>query len=140
MRIPEGAVTTSFRFRVAYIDTDRGDVMHHATYLRYLEVARVEHLRDRGVDYRAFELVQRLSLPVVEVHVRYKQAARFDDALEIKTWIGLANRAKLRFDSVIMRGNELLTRAEITLCCVQLDGHRICSVPENILALAQTTT
>jgi acyl-CoA thioester hydrolase len=123
---------------VSYIDTDQGGVMHHATYLRYLEMARVEHLRERGLDYKCFELDQRLALPVVEANLRYKLSARFDDVIEITTWVAEANRAKVRFDSVIFRGPELLTRAQITLCCILLAEQRICSMPESIVALAQT--
>jgi acyl-CoA thioester hydrolase len=137
--VPDGAVTTSLRVRVSYIDTDQGGVMHHATYLRYLEMARVEHLRERGLDYKCFELDQRLALPVVEAHLRYKLPARFDDVIEITTWVAGANRAKVRFDSVIFRGSELLTRAQITLCCILLAEQRICSVPESIVALAQSS-
>jgi acyl-CoA thioester hydrolase len=135
--VPDGAVTTSLRVRVSYIDTDQGGVMHHATYLRYLEMARVEHLRERGLDYRCFELDQRLALPVVEANLRYKLSARFDDVIEITTWVAVANRAKVRFDSVICRSSELLTRAQITLCCILLPEQRICSMPESIVALAQ---
>jgi acyl-CoA thioester hydrolase len=139
MRAPTGAVTTTLRVRVGYIDTDQGGVMHHATYLRYLEMARVEHLRERGVDYKCFELDQRLALPVVEANLRYKLSARFDDEIDITTWVATANRAKVRFDSVICRGTELLTRAEITLCCILLAEQRICSMPESITALASST-
>jgi len=138
MRAPAGTIITSLRVRVGYIDTDQGGVMHHATYLRYLEMARVEHLRERGLDYNCFELDQRLGLPVVEANLRYKLPARFDDLLEIRTWVAVANRAKVRFDSVICRRAELLTRAQITLCCIVLAEHRICSMPESIVALAAT--
>jgi acyl-CoA thioester hydrolase len=136
MRIPAGVETTSIRVRVGYVDTDQGGVMHHSTYLRYLEMARVEYLRARGVDYANFELAARLALPVVEANLRYKLPTRFDDLLEIKTWAALVNRAKLRFDSVIMRGAELTTIAEITLCCIRLPEGRICSMPAVLLALA----
>jgi acyl-CoA thioester hydrolase len=135
MRIPEGAPTSSLRVRVGYIDTDQAKVMHHGSYVRYLEMARVELLRERGVDYNSFEIDRRLALPVVEVSIRYKLPARFDDALEIKTWVGAVNRAKLRFDSVIMRGSELLTVGQITLCCISVDAQRICSMPDVLLAL-----
>jgi acyl-CoA thioester hydrolase len=134
-RIPAGELT-SLRVRVGYVDTDQARVMHHSTYLRYLEMARVEHLRERGIDYKVMELDERLAMPVVEATVRYKLPARFDDVLEIKTWIGLATRAKLRFDSVILRDAELLTEAQITLCCVSTDKQRICSIPSALLALA----
>ena len=43
-----GVTITTHRLRVAYADTDQGGVVHHGTYLRYLECARVEHMRERG--------------------------------------------------------------------------------------------
>lgn len=135
MRIPDAVVVTTYRLRVGYIDTDRAQVMHHAAYLRYLEFARVEYLRERGVDYRRFELEGQLQLPVAAVQVRYHRPALYDDALEIKTWIGVVNRAKLRFDSLFYREGELLTSAEITLACVRTSEGRICSMPEFVIAL-----
>jgi acyl-CoA thioester hydrolase len=36
------------RLRVRFAETDAMSVVHHAAYLPYLEVARVEYLRDRG--------------------------------------------------------------------------------------------
>src|SRR5262245_31416367 len=126
MRIPEGVIVTTHRVRVGYVDTDRAQVMHHGTYLRYLEAARVEHLRERGIDYRRFELDDKLALPVVEARVRYKLPAYFDDELSIHTWLAIANRAKLRFDSVIKRKDEVLTLAEITLACIRWPEGRIC--------------
>jgi acyl-CoA thioester hydrolase len=135
MRIPEGSVTTTYRFRVGYIDTDRAQVMHHGSYLRYLEFARVEHLRERGLDYRRFEAEGKLSMPVVEVNVRYRGPAFYDDELEIKTWVGVANRAKLRFDSAIYRGRELLTTSEIAVACVRLPEGKLCSMPDYVIKL-----
>jgi len=135
--IPEGAIVTSHRVRVGYVDTDRAQVVHHGTYLRYLEAARVEYLRERGVDYKRFETDRMLALPVVEANVRYKLPALFDDELEIKTWLAVANRAKARFDSVILRGGELLTLAEITLACIRWPEGKICSMPDYVIALAK---
>jgi acyl-CoA thioester hydrolase len=135
MRIPEGSVTTTYRFRVGYIDTDRAQVMHHGSYVRYLEFARVEHLRERGLDYRRFEAEGKLSMPVVEVNVRYRGPAFYDDELEIKTWVGVANRAKLRFDSAIYRGGDLLTSAQIAVACVRLPEGKLCSMPDYVIKL-----
>ena len=137
MAIPESAKVIEYGLRVGYIDTDRAQVMHHAAYLRYLEFARVEYLRQRGVDYKRFELEGKLQMPVVEVNVRYRLPAFFDDELSIKTWIGVANRAKLRFDSGIYRGTQLLTSAEITLACVRVADSKLCSMPEYVIALGR---
>ena len=81
------------RVRVAYADTDRAQVVHHASYFRFLEVARVELWRDNGYDYNAFEQRTGLGLPVVEAHLRYRVAARFDDVLDVETWVSRATRA-----------------------------------------------
>ena len=134
MRIPEGVYVAKLKVRVGYVDTDRAQVMHHSTYLRYLEAARVEYLRDREYDFRAMELEQGLSLAVVEANVRYRAGARFDDMIELRTWIAVANRAKLRFDTVIVRGEEVLTTAEITVCCIKIPEAKLCSMPAALIA------
>ena len=136
MRIPEGLYVAKLGLRVGYADTDRAQVVHHSTYLRYLEAARVEYLRSRGFDFRAMELEQGLSLAVVEANVRYRAGARFDDLLELRTWIGEANRAKLRFDSLVMRGEELMTSAHITVCCVKIPEARLVSMPQALIDYA----
>ena len=134
MRIPEGVYVAKLSVRVGYVDTDRAQVMHHSTYLRYLEAARVEYLRDRKYDFRAMELEQGLSLAVVEANVRYKAGARFDDLIELQTWIAVANRAKLRFDTRIMRGEEVLTTAEIIVCCIKIPEAKLVSMPQALIA------
>lgn len=125
-----------FRYpvRVQYVDTDQGGVVHHAAYLRFLEGARVELLRARGIDYRRFEIEVGKGLPVTEARLRYKRPARFDDALAVETWVPIVNRAKVRFDSRIWRGEELLCEAEITCACVLLSEMRVCSMDERIRA------
>lgn len=118
--------------RVGYVDTDRGNVVHHSTYLRYLESARVEWLRARGVAYKALELDEEYGLPVVEASLRYRRPAHFDDELVIETWIGKLTRATLRFDYTIWRDSEELGGAEILLACVKLPAGTPRSIPETI--------
>ncbi|MBK8171974.1 MAG: acyl-CoA thioesterase [Sandaracinaceae bacterium] len=125
--------TTRYRVRVGYVDTDQAGVVHHSTYLRYLEAARVEYLRTHGIDYKKFEIEGRSALPVVEVAMRYKLPARFDEELEIETWVGVVTRARLRFDCRVWRGTELLTESEITLACVRMPEGALQSMPPEIL-------
>ncbi|MFK7992122.1 MAG: acyl-CoA thioesterase [Sandaracinaceae bacterium] len=117
-----------YRVRVQYQDTDQGGVVHHAAYLRFMEQARVELLRERGVNYRRFEEEVGKGIPVVEVRARYRRPARFDDLLELETWVSTCNRAKLVFEYRVFRGEELLTEASITCACVLMAEQRICSM------------
>jgi acyl-CoA thioester hydrolase len=115
---------STYRARVGYIDTDQGGVAHHTTYFRWLEQARIELLREGGLEYRSWEEATRLGLPVVEARVHYLRPARFDDVVHIETWVGAGARAAIRFDSVVtLEGHdEIIHEAQIRLACVHLDG------------------
>ena len=121
------------RVRVAYADTDRAQVVHHASYFRFLEVARVELWRDNGYDYNAFEQRTGLGLPVVEAHLRYRVAARFDDLLDVETWVSRATRASVWFDAVIRRGEAVMNESSVRLACVRLADGVLRKIPDELL-------
>jgi acyl-CoA thioester hydrolase len=121
------------RVRVAYADTDKARVVHHATYFRYLEAARVEFWREHGFDYDAFEKRTGLGLPVVEAKLRYRSAARFDDVLEVETWIAKASRASVWFDAVIRRKGEIINESSVRVACACFDDGTIRSIPDELL-------
>jgi acyl-CoA thioester hydrolase len=104
--------------RVPYADTDKAKVVHHAAYFRFLEMGRVELLREGGLDYRRFEETTDLGLPVVEARLRYRVAARFDDLLEVETQVDQATRASLWFNGVIRRDGIVLLESRVRLACV----------------------
>jgi acyl-CoA thioester hydrolase len=121
------------RVRVAYADTDRAQVVHHASYFRFLEVARVELWRDNGYDYNAFEQRTGLGLPVVEAHLRYRVAARFDDVLDVETWVSRATRASVWFDAAIRRGDLILNESSVRLACVRFSDGALRKIPDELL-------
>jgi acyl-CoA thioester hydrolase len=122
------------RVRVGYVDTDRAGVVHHAAYLGWMEAARIEHQRARGLVYRDFELETGLALPVVEAHLRYRTPARFDDELVVESWVIEAGRAKVVYAQRVMRGDAVLVEGRVVLACVDMKEERIASMPERILS------
>ncbi len=70
--------------RVRFAETDQMGVAHHAAYVVWLEAARVEWMRERGLSYRALE-DEGVSMAVASLEVTYRAAARFDDELTIHT-------------------------------------------------------
>ncbi|MFA6281569.1 MAG: YbgC/FadM family acyl-CoA thioesterase, partial [Candidatus Omnitrophota bacterium] len=73
--------------RIYYHDTDCGGVVYYANYLKYLEEARTEYMRERGLDLK--ELAGTGLLFVVKkVEIEYKSPARYADLLEISTKLG----------------------------------------------------
>jgi acyl-CoA thioester hydrolase len=70
------------RVRVRFAETDAMGVVHHAAYLPYLEVARVEFLRSAGHPFDAIR-ESGMELPVAEVAVRYLRPLLFDDEVDV---------------------------------------------------------
>ena len=88
--------------RVRYADTDKMGVAYYANYLVWFEVGRTEWLRTLGLTYREVEQ-SGIILPVVEAHCQYRQPARYDDELEIRTRGTLLSAVRVQFDYEIVR-------------------------------------
>jgi acyl-CoA thioester hydrolase len=135
--IPEHCCTQT-EHRVSVADTDMMGIVHHANYVLLFERGRLEYLRRRGLPYKA--MVDRgLHMPVVELNVRYRKPARFDDLLCVETRLGALSRVTVRFNYAIYRPQlapsapaELLLEGHILLACVD-EKTRPKPLPEDIV-------
>jgi len=111
------AVTvTETLLRVNYSETDQMGVAYHARYLVWLDIARTEHLRERGASYRELEAAG-LRLAVSEVAVRYRQPARFDDRLRVRCWVRRRESRRVEFGYAVEHAEDgrLLATAKVAL-------------------------
>ncbi len=110
--------------RVRFVDTDMMGVVHHSNYIKYFELARIEYLRRRGLDYSSW-IKLGLHLPVIALNVEYKKAAYLDDLLTIEARLSFLSRVKVGFDYRVLRivdGSEtLLATGHVLLACVGND-------------------
>ncbi|MFC6646973.1 acyl-CoA thioesterase [Granulicella cerasi] len=100
------------RLRVRYAETDQMGVVYHANYLVWMEVGRVEFVRETGLDYAAMEREDNALIAVVNVNVRYKSPARYDDEILVRTKLAEARGSIIRFTYSVVResdGAELAT-------------------------------
>ena len=91
--------------RVRYAETDQMGIVYYANYFVWFEVGRTDLLRRAGWSYREMER-EGFSLPVVEAHCEYRQPARYDDQLEIRTRGGLLSAVRVRFDYEVVRPSD----------------------------------
>lgn len=77
-------------------------VVYYANYLVWFEIGRTDWLRETGWTYREME-TEGLGLPVIEAHCEYKQGARYDDEIEIRTRGYVISPVRLGFDYEIIR-------------------------------------
>ena len=95
--------------------------LHHANYLNYFEMGRVELFRVAGGDYGALE-ERGFFLVIVSMEVQYRQPARYDDVLSLTTTLARQTPAKIIHEYELRRGEELLTTGRSTIACVNRSG------------------
>ena len=76
----------TFEQTVYYSDTDSYGVVWHGSYLRWLEMGRVELCNEMGLNINELH-AQDIALPVVSLNVKYKSSARLEDVMIIETEI-----------------------------------------------------
>ncbi len=109
--------------RVYYEDTDFTGMVYHANYLRFFERGRSDHLRDAGVSHQALlARADPAAFTLTRVEVDYKNAARVDDLLHIRTrYLGL-DGPRIRFGQTCLRGDTIIAEADITAVMIHPDG------------------
>jgi len=115
--------------RVRFADTDAMGVVHHANYLAYLEMGRVDAMRQMGLDYRSV-VAQGLHLVVIEAHLRYVKPAAFDDVLAVHTRVAHIGKARFAFDYLVWCGDELIASGSTVHACVDAERMRPRRLPE----------
>lgn len=122
------------KVRVRYAETDQMGIVYYGNYAQYFEVGRVEALRTLGFSYRSME-ESGYRLPVIDLQVKYKNPARYDDELTIRTYIREVPDVRIRFEYEIKNSQqELICSGETTLVFVDIERGRPCRAPEKIVA------
>jgi len=122
--------------RVYYEDTDCGNMVYYANYLRYMERGRTELLRGLGVDFSKFHENDTV-FTVIEANVKYKHPARYDDLLTVITNVKEMGGASLTFETEIRRGETLLVYGDIKLACIKFSTGTPRRVPAEIIKALQ---
>lgn len=115
--------------RVRFAETDAQGIAHHAVYLVWFELARIDYLarfdggypglRERGVE-----------ATTSEVHARYLRPARFDDRLVIHTRCAELRGARFRFEYAVERDGEKVADGWTGHACVDAVSLRPTRVPD----------
>lgn len=119
-----GSSWTSTTFRVRYAETDQMGVVYYANYFIWFEVGRTDFCRQRGFAYRDMEEQDQLYIIVAEARCRYKAPARYDDEIEVRTFLKDVRKRVLVFGYEIYRvaSDELLAEGETVHVITNREG------------------
>lgn len=118
------AMTHRFAIRVYYEDTDMGGIVYHANFLKFIERARSEWVAGLGLDQNAMR-DDGIVFAVRRVEADYMLPARYGDELEVRTTTASISGARLVMDQKVVRGEEILFTAQVTVACITMDGRPV---------------
>ncbi len=126
---------SSSRVRVRYAETDNMGVVYYANYFVWFEVGRTDLLRTTGWSYRDME-TDGFSLPVIEAHCTYRESARYDDDIDVKTRGTMLSPVRVQFAYEVVRAadNATLATGSTIHATLGRDG-RPCRLPDRVRAL-----
>ena len=134
MRAQNGAQSFAHRCRVYYEDTDAGGIVYYVNYLKFMERARTERLRELGFAQSAMAGDENLLFVVHSSEARYHSPARLDDELLVSAEVTELNRASLRFLQQVRRAADdvLLCEGQFLVACVRADSLKPRAIPETL--------
>ena len=110
-----------FPIRVYYEDTDLAGIVYYANYLKFIERARSEWVRELGIDQVQMK-ADGLVFAVRRVEADYLAPAKYDDELVIQTTMEPGSGVRLVVKQEVMRGDEVLFSAIVTIICMTAEG------------------
>lgn len=115
-------MTHSFACRVYYEDTDLAGIVYYANYLKFIERARSEWVREIGIDQARLKAKEGVVFAVRRVEADYLAPARFDDLLQVTTEVLTVTPARIILSQSVLREGDLLFVAKVTLVALGSDG------------------
>jgi acyl-CoA thioester hydrolase len=122
----------STEIRVRFAETDAQGIAHHASFVVYLEVARVEYLEAYAGGYQSIR-DRGLEALTTEVSVRYHLAAYFDERLTVWARCVDLRGARFRYEYRIARDGELIAEAHTAHALVDRETYRPTRAPDWLL-------
>ena len=110
-----------FPIRVYYEDTDLAGLVYYANYLKFIERARSEWVREMGIDQVEMKR-EGFVFAVRRVEADYLLPAHYDDTLVVESRMDEMSGARVVFVQEVKRADVLLFSARVTVVCLTLNG------------------
>jgi len=123
----------SWPVRVYYEDTDAGGIVYYGNYLKFMERARTEWLRSRGIDVARLADTERLMFTVRAITLDFLQPARLSDNLDVSVAVGRMRKVSVELQQVVVRAGDVLCTGQVRLACVDVDTLKPRAMPETLV-------
>jgi acyl-CoA thioester hydrolase len=131
------ALVHHWPIRIYYEDTDSGSVVYHSNYLKFMERARTEWLRDFEIDQKALKDNLNLMFVVHEIDIKFTRPAVFNDEIEVQTKLEKLGSVKIELEQKIFRSSELLIESRVVVASVNSISMKPMRIPNEIKLLME---
>ena len=123
-----------WQIRVYYEDTDAGEVVFYANYLKFMERARTEWLRKIGFDHKILKEKYKLLFAVKNLTIDYIKPGHLDNLLTVTSKLLESRKASLTFGQNIKNeNNELLSEAKVKVACINSKTLKASPMPDELI-------
>jgi acyl-CoA thioester hydrolase len=131
------ALIHNWPIRIYYEDTDSGGVVYHSNYLKFMERARTEWLRDFEIDQKALKDNLNLMFVVREIDIKFTRPAVFNDEIEVQTKLEKLGSVKIELEQKIFRSSEILIESRVVVASVNSISMKPMRIPNEIKLLME---
>jgi len=117
-------ITSQTHINVRYAETDQMGVVYHGNYLAWFEVGRTKLFKEQGIHYKQIE-ADGYHLPVLEVAIKYRRPALYDDDLTIVTTMKEKPVLRFTLHYEVYRGDTLLVTGSTTHAFIDREGRPV---------------
>ena len=119
------------KVKVYYEDTDSGEVVYYANYLKFLERARTEALFSIGFSNKKISEKFNSLIIVKSCNIEYKKPAHLEDQLSIRSFVKAVTKTSFFMNQEISKKGDVIVEAKVHLVFVNRDGKPI-KIPKDI--------
>ncbi len=132
------AITTKKNIEIRYGETDQMGVVYHGSYPAFLEIGRIDWLKQMGFSYATMEK-NGFILPVISLAINFKRSLFFGEILKLETSLIAVPKVKINFEYKLFNDQDLLVgTAATTLAFLDSKYNKPIACPENLLKVIQS--
>ena len=118
--------------RVYYEDTDAGGVVYHTNYIKFMERARTEWLRDLGFEQDELRDKEGVIFAVRSIQVDYFLPAKFNDELLVSSKVIKKGKASITLEQEVVRESQVLCKGMIKVATLDSKSFKPKVMPEQL--------
>lgn len=118
--------------RIYYEDTDAGGVVYHTNYVKFMERARTEWLRNLGFEQDELRDKDGVIFAVRSVQADYFLPAKFNDELMVSSKVIKFGKASITIEQEVMRKDDVLCKGVIKVAMLDDQNFRPKAMPDSL--------